>query len=867
MAVDLSHPWFLLAAIPAAALLLLFRGKERYPAGSRKWILACRSLVMGLLILSLTQPQLVLRVKGRSLVYLLDRSQSVTEDYGLWIEESLKTMEPEDRVAMVGFGRDTALLKPYYMERLPSLTAAVDGDFSNLAAALAAGYSLLPGSGGRLVLFSDGLENIGDALQYGEMLALAGVAVDVVALPGPSSADVAVRDVILPKNTWPGQEIVVEVVVEASIATAAQLKLYWEGDLVWQQKLDISRGSQSYSLPLQVTGSGLQRLRATIETDGDSQSRNNAIDGLTFVQAPPRVLIVEGMAGKGMILKNTLASQGLVVDLVNGVAADLSPSSLAPYRGIILVDVPAYRLREEELNSLETFVRVMGGGLLAVGGKSSFGPGLYEGTPLEALLPVKMTVEGREEVPGMDLVLIVDRSSSMTGENLNMAKNAAIRSLSVLKDSDRVGVVTFDTVGRVEIPLTSLQDGDRIEEVIRDIGPGGGTAIYTGLKKGLGLLAGEGDRVKHIILLSDGQDGSEYNYQSLLAQAVEKGVTISTIALGEGADYRLMADLAELGKGRSYRVSTGRDLPEVFLQETVLAGGDWLVEESFVPSLVHPDTLSLAANTPTFHGYVAATAKPLAEVMLLTHRDHPLLSRWQYGLGRAVAFTSDTFGLWSADFLTHAGFASLWLDMLNWAAPTVPAGDLALESRIEGAGVEITALLSAPLEEGEQLLATLVDGEGKTRELQLLPLGSGRYGGTIEHLSQGVYLLSATRSGGGEVSYATGGFAIPYPAEYRVANYSGKDLLLALAKKTGGRVLSKPGEVFALAAAASRSQVDITWWLVLLALMFWPIDIVLRRLGGPRLPARKTKEAVQEPAPEDKDETLERLLAAKDRRR
>ena len=867
MAVNFSHPWFLLVVIPVVALFFAFSGKGRYPEGGRKWILACRSLVMGLLILSLAQPHLLLKVKGRSIVYLLDRSQSVEEDYGQWVEESLKTKESEDRVAIVGFGRDTAILKPYYMEQLPSLTAAVDGDFSNIAAALEAGYSLLPGSGGRLVLFSDGLENIDDALRYGEILALAGVAVDVVPLSAAGVADVAVRDIILPKNTWPGQEIVVEVIVDANIAASAQLKLFWEGNLIWQEDLDISRGSQSFSLPIKVTGSGLQRLRGTIEAGGDSQSRNNSIDGLTFVQTPPRILIVEGMGGKGRLLKDTLEDQGLIVDLVAGDVADLSPATLVAYRGIVLVDLPAYQLREEELNSLEAFVRVLGGGLLAVGGKSSFGPGLYEGTPLEALLPVKMSVEGQEEVPGMELVLVIDRSSSMTGENLNMAKNAAIRALSVLKDRDQVGVVTFDTTGRTEIPLTPYEDKGQIEEVIGSIGPGGGTAIYTGLKQGLELLEGRGERVKHIILLSDGQDGSEYDYKSLLARAGKEGITISTIALGEGSDYKLMADIAELGNGRNYRVTRGRDLPEVFLQETILAGGEWLVEESFVPGLTHPDSFPLAVNTPEFHGYVASTAKPLAEVMLTTHRDHPLLSRWQYGLGRAVAFTSDTFGLWSEDFLVHAGFASLWLDLLNWAAPVVPVGDLALESRLEGAGVEIVALLSTPLEEGEQLLATLVDKEGKTRELQLLPLGGGRYGDSIEHLGQGVYLLSATRSGGQGVSYATGGFAIPYPAEYKIANYSGDELLTALAKNTGGRVLSKPEDVFALEVPSSRLQVDITWWLVLVALVFWPIDIALRRLGGPRRPSKKEKAVTPEPTEEIKDETMERLLAAKSRRR
>lgn len=869
MAVSFGRPWFLLAAIPAAVLLLTLRGQGRYPAGSRIWIGACRGLVMSLLILALAQPYLVVAVGGRSLVFLLDQSQSVSEDYRPWLEQSMDAMGASDRAAVIGFGRDASLLKPFYMERLPSLTGSVDDEYSNMAAALAAGFSLLPGKGGRLVLLSDGRENIGDALKYGEMLAAAGTPVDVVPLSSSTQADVAIGDITLPKNTWPGQEVVVEVVVESNIDTTARLQLFWEGDLVWRQQVEIARGSQSFSAILPVTGAGPKRLRGVIDAVGDSQGRNNYGYGLTFVQAPPRLLIVEGRADKGLPLAEALIAAGLEVERSQVATADLSPVSLAAFRGVILVDVPAYALTEEETNSLEAFVRVLGGGLLAVGGRNSFGPGLYEGTPLEAMLPVKMALEEKEEAPGMDLVLVIDRSSSMYGENLNMAKNAAIRALSVLKDSDRVGIVTFDTGGKIEAPLTAATNKAEIASIIEGIAVGGGTAIHTGLSQGIELLTSKERKIKHIILLSDGQDGSKYNYEQMLAKVEDLGLTVSTIALGAGADLKLMETIAVAGGGRNYIVKEGRELPAVFLQETVLAGGEWLVEESFTPILVHPDVgLAFGAKAPVFEGYVASTAKTLAEIMLLTHRDHPLLSRWQYGLGRAVAFTSDTFGLWSEDFLLHPGFGSLWLDLVNWAAPAPGTGDMVLESRLDGAGVHIFALPTRPLDEGEQILATIVDDQGITQDFQLLPLGGGRYGATIEHAKQGVYLVSAVRHGDGESSSSQGGFVVPYPAEYRISFFSGETLLTKLAEKTGGRVLKTPEEVFAVAAAVSRRMTDVTWWLALAALILWPIDIALRRFGG--LPRSRTKAVPQasiEPVEERRDEVLERLLAAKKRRR
>ena len=868
MGVSFARPWFLLFLIPGALLLAVYNGKRRFPLGSRPLILGVRALIILLLVLALAQPHLVVKVEGRSIVFLLDQSRSVEGEYSSWIRDSLKTKGERDRAAVLGFGRDTSLLKPFSMDQLPDLAASIDAEFTDLAGALQSAYSLLPNSGGRLVLISDGLENVGDALSLGEMLAAAVVPVDVVAIPAKEGADVAISNISLPKNTWPGQQVVAEVTVEATTATLAELTVFMGGSLAWRQQLEISPGVQSISAPLTVWGQGLQQVRVTIDPVTDSEVRNNSIDGLTFVQTPPRILIVEGVGGKGAALKAVLESAGLETDMLAMSAANLSSVALAGYRGVILVDLPAYKLQKEEISSLEAFVRVLGGGLVAIGGKSSFGPGLYEDTLLEAMLPVKMAVEDKEELPGMDMALIIDRSGSMSGEKLNLAKNAAIQALEVLKKDDRLGVVTFDTEYKVELELTSLEKKIKIADVIASIGSGGGTAIYPALAQGVAMLSG-GERVKHIILLSDGQDGTTYSYDSLLDEARAEGVTISTIALGAGADVKLMESLAAKGNGRSYFVTQGQELPAVFLQETVLAGGEWLVEEDFVPSLLHPDTLSLSRNTPLFHGYVASTAKPVSEVLLATHRDHPLLSRWQYGLGRTVAFTSDTFGMWSKDFIAHPGFASLWLDIINWTVPGEQGADIALESRLDGAGVEISALLDTPLEEGEKLAVTLVDTAGKTQELELLPAGGGRYAAGLEHIAQGVYLISASRLKEGKViSHANGGFAVPYPAEFGIQNYSGTTLLTALAEKTGGRVLTKPAEVFDVEKAVSRRLTDITWWLLLSAIILWPADIALRRLGGlPRPKAKKAARVPKRTQEESKDETMERLLAAKRRRR
>src|SRR5690554_2805990 len=394
MGINFARGWFLLLLIPAILLLLVYNGKKRYLPRSRALTLGIRGLMMLLLILALAQPHLSVSVPGTSIVYLVDQSRSLPEsDHWAWVGESLATLPERDRASVVAFGRDTQLYKPFSMTELPSAEVEIDPQFTDIESAMETGYGLLPASGGKLVLLSDGLGNSGDSLALADILAAAGIAVDVLPLASQQGEDVAIQDISLPKNTWPDQEVVVEVMVESTLATPAQLNLFWGGSMVASTQVELSPGSQAFSLPVTVKGQSLQRVRATIEPAIDAEIRNNSMDGLTFVQAPPRVLVVEGEPGKGGALVLALSDAGIQVETISVEAAQLSPAALASYRAVFLADVPAYQLDETQLATLDSFVRVLGGGLVAVGGRRSFGMGLYQDTVLEEMLPVAMRVD------------------------------------------------------------------------------------------------------------------------------------------------------------------------------------------------------------------------------------------------------------------------------------------------------------------------------------------------------------------------------------------------------------------------------------------------------------------------------------------
>ncbi|MTI95265.1 MAG: VWA domain-containing protein [Firmicutes bacterium] len=871
MAISFASPWFLLLLLPAALLMVMYNGRRRYLRAARPLILFLRAGILFLLILAMAGPHLVRTFPGQSVVFLVDSSRSVeqAEDVTGWINESLGYMGSEDQAAVLAFGRDSQLLKPYGMERLPGLQSSVDNQFTAIEAALRTAYGLIPGdANGRVVLVSDGLENVGDAVRFAQTLG--DLPVDVLPLSPEQGPEVAIRDISLPRNTYLDQQVIVDVELESTVNTSAQLSLFWGPNLVFADDVSVSAGVQRYSIPVTVSGQSMQRVTAAIQPEHDTWLQNNQVDGITFVQAPPRLLIVEGVRDKGFPLHDVFVNNGVDVQRISVDQFHHNLTDLASFQAVYLVDVPAYFLDEARMHALEAFVSELGGGLVAVGGKSSYGLGLYQDTPLETLLPVTMEVEEQEDLPGLDLVLVIDRSGSMSGEKLNMAKNAAVSALDILKPRDRLSVITFDNNYRVEFDLTEVTDKAALTAKIEAIQQGGGTIIHPALEQAEAMLR-DSVRSKHIILLSDGVEGTQYNYEPLLEAMRDNAVSLTTIALGADADEQHMQSLAENADGRYYPVPRPGDLPGVFVQETVLAGGDYLVEEDFQPSVTHPDSRWFLETAPVLHGYVASKAKATAEVLLATHREHPLLARWQYGLGRSIAFTSDSFGLWSQQLLAHPAFADLWLDTLNWVVPARSGGDLALDVRLQDAGAEISAMTNESLGDGESIKVTMIDVENQRQVLELLPVGRGRYSVSVDYVPQGVYLLSGQRLQDDVVqAQAVSGFAVPYPPEFSISQSDGNALLHTLAETTGGRELTAARQVFNADFTPARRATDISNWLLLAAIILWPVDIAARRLGlAVTMPRRKQKRPLAEDTDSGpgQDPAMERLLKAKKRSR
>ncbi|HEY8475552.1 MAG TPA: VWA domain-containing protein, partial [Chloroflexota bacterium] len=628
-----------------------------------------------------------------------------------------------------------------------------------------------------------------------------------------------------------------------TVPTPATLRLYRDEDLLLERQVELRGGSQEVVLPVPVGEPGLHRYRLDVAPGApgvDSTTVNNALGAIQQVVGPPRALIVATDPALAGFLPDALRAAGAEVEVVPpaGVPADLA--GWAQYDVAVLADVPVEALPPGVMETVERFVRDLGRGLVMTGGPSSFGPGGYADTPVERALPVYMDLRGRGRQPRVALVLVVDKSGSMAGTKMELAKEAAARSIRLLRPGDQAAVVAFDSVPQWVAPLTPVSELARLEQAVGSIYAGGGTEIYPALVAGFeGLRQADAD-VKHVILLTDGRSGSSGEYLELLQRMREERVTLSTVAVGTDADTGLLEAMARVGRGRYHFAASPEDIPEIFARETIMATRTILVDLEFFPSVASPGPLLQGLTAvPPLRGYVAVTPKERAEVLLVSPENDPVLAAWQYGAGRAVAWTPDVGGRWSEAWASSPAATILWGNVLSWLLPPRDGGELSV--RVEAENERAFAVIAenrGNWDEVRPTRATLLGPDRQRQEVDLVPAGPGRYRGVVAPPEPGAYVVQVTQVAGDGVELrGEAGWVAPYPAEFRATGVDGA-LLAQVAAAGGGRVLTDPVEGVQPAQRSAVARWPLWPLLLTLAALLWPLEIAARRLALPPLAAR-----------------------------
>lgn len=851
MGIQFDQPLWLIVLLPAAAYLIWsWRRGAASASPLMRPALLIRSLIIVLLVCSIAGLQAFTYVQYLSVVYVIDRSDSMKElpkEYSEWVKRSAGAKAAKDELAVVSAGAGSAVERSMSQEELASLSfhAALNTAYTDLDSALQLASGLTRGKASpRVVLVSDGRENAGEVLKQGRLLGYQGIPVDVLVVPSKEERDVAVEGLKLPSRLYEAEAYSMEIQINSTFAGSGELRLYEDNTEISRQTVSVERGENHFAVQSTALGPGLHRYRAEVYFAEDERSMNNAAYAFSEVGGPPAVLVVEASPGSASNLTAMLSASQIRYEVIAPEQLSVELADYRRYESIILDNVPATRISTYKMEQIETAVRDLGIGLIMTGGDSSFGVGGYFKTPIEKALPVKMELEGERELPSLALMLVIDRSGSMRGAKMELAKQAAMQTVEMLRDQDTVGVITFDSVPWTVVEPTQLFNREDVLQAIGSITWEGGTDIYPAVSEGYNKILNIEAQRKHMILLSDGESSTNNDYGALTTAMGANNITMSTVAVGTDSDTRLLESLAQMAGGRYYFAYDQTTIPAIFSREAVLASRTYVIDEPFIPGIYQPGDWAalLSGGLPQIHAYVAATTKPTAESVLVSPESDPLLARWQYGAGRAATWTSDTAGRWSADWVRWERFPEIFSHVVKWTFPQYQQTPFELTANPEGGKARLSIRSSDASLEGD-VLASVISDDLNSQSITAVQTGPGQYEAAIDGVKPGVYLTKlevrkdseAAGGAAGEVpGIVTTGFVVPYSPEYRIESEDGTAKLKQLAEASGGRMLSleRPEEVFQGELEPERRRESLTRELLIAALLLWVIDIAIRRLAS-----------------------------------
>lgn len=786
--------------------------------------------------MALAIPQVVLPQKETPVVFVMDRSASV-QDSGAqqleWLEKSLQNKNEKDEYSVLSFGEKATIEQMMGKEglRFPKWDEGTGKDHTNIEGAISLASSVFSNnSGGRIVLFTDGNETMGNLTEAAKLLKNRSIELDTVLLDPHQYEDTAVSEVEVPSTLYEGEKAAVSVTIESNTAKTGLLHFYENNNKIISKPIDINEGTNIVPIEFAVEQAGLVTFKAEVELTNDAYAENNKLQVVNMVKTIPQILLVQNSPNEALV--QALEAAGYKVEVRSSIQLPTVLSGYLNYQSIIFNNIAATDITENQMNLVEKSVKDFGIGFLMTGGENSFGLGGYFQTPIEKLLPVDMDIKGKKEMPSLALMIVLDRSGSMDGSKFSLAKEAAARSVELLQESDTLGFIAFDDKPWVIVEPKPLKNKEEVVDKIRSVPVGGGTEIYGSLVEAYDQISDLDVKRKHIILLTDGQSATNNNYEELINNGSKKNVTLSTVALGADADRNLLEELAEFGAGRFYDVQDSTVIPSILSRETVMATRTYIEDTPFYPQIKSGygwDSL-FNQGVPEMNAYIATSAKSESTVPIVSTKEDPILAEWQYGLGKTIAFTSDVNGAWAGDWARWNQWSNFITKMV---ANTLPQYDseaysLTVEKEKDRTYLSVSAdqLSMLPIE------TTITSERGETIEGNTKMIAPGKYEVDIGN-DPGLYFIHVKQTDeDGNISVYQSGFTIPYSDEYLITGINEEKMeeLLAI---TGGIQLQKESQAFRPLKDPAKQKQEITEVLLFISFLLLFIEIAIRRFGLP----------------------------------
>ncbi len=802
-----------------------------------KWAsFGLRVLGLILLALGLAQPFLNRERRDAHLNFLVDVSASVQLDAikSLLddIEKATKQLGANDSFTLYALGDGIrAMSISDFRAMIEKWGKGVSDDafrsHSRIADGMLASRLSFPGGKARrLIVFSDGVET--DASMDAAVKQLTDEAVDVCfnklqALSDPEASVASLE--ASSSNAFENEVVRLTARVKANATMQAKVRLIHKGVAMAEKPVKLEANKElpvTFDAPMSTSGASVWGVE--IVPEKDHFPINNHAETVIKVDGKPRLLIIHDDPKDMRTFAQALRSQQFEVDVRGKRGLPATLDELSSFDGVMLSNMAASDMSMRQMELLRQYVSDLGGGLIMLGSENSFGLGGYYKTPVEEVLPIVSRFEKEKEKPSMALALVIDKSGSMDGVPIALARQAAKMSVELLTGRDQAAVIGFDSEAQVICEMTYASDVGSIQAAIDSLAAGGGTDLYPAMVTAGDMLRNAAAKVKHMIVLTDGQT-PEADHLGLTQRLVDEGVTVSAVALGDGAAAELLQQIAEAGRGRFYQTADPANVPQIFTRETMQASRSAIQEDLFPPvvSLEHPLISGFRQETmPAVLGFVMAQAKPTAQTLLSVQTGDPLLSVGRYGLGTGLAFTSDLTDKWGAEWLSWENCGSFWAQVLRGVMRKLDVSGTEVKSRVENGVWRVSvdrSDSSGSALSGLEWSAAAIDDNGGTQKLTMNETGLGRYEVAIPVAAQGALTLRMHDTTHNKLIVRH--YRSPYPNEYQL----GAEPAPALAQ-SASFASSEPTK----GLAAVTYPVPVQSWMHLAALVALLGSILLRRL-------------------------------------
>lgn len=759
-----------------------------------------------------------------------------------------------------------------------------------------AGALFPPDAARRLLLISDGNETDGDAVEEARRLASAGgsvgtgIPVDVLPISYRVNNEVMVDLVDAPPQASEGSTVIVRVVLSATGATRGTLELLYADQAIdingsspgTGRRVALSPGRNVETIEVKLEkGKPVHRFRPVFTAENMAEDRlaaNNSAEAFTVTPSAGTILIVDGVGAAapdspGRTLSRALEQAGMTVRTARVEELPTDLISFQEFDLVVLQDVAAEEMPTPVQRLLADYVSELGGGMVMVGGPDSFGAGGWKGTPIEPILPVNIDLPEQLLVPSAAVVLVIDNSGSMSSgvagsmkSQQEIANEGAAMAVETLDKTDMLCVIAFNSDFQIVVPMARNKDAKSNAAKVRAIGAGGGTNLYPAMAESMRRLStGEAGSasVRHVIVLSDGRSegpGGGDTFEALATRMRERGITLSTIAVGDGADTQQLAAIAAAGGGAFHQVVNPTMLPRIFVKEIRVVRKPLIREAPFVPVDLGSGSgliSGMSRPMPELKGLVLTQKRKDATVtnVLATPEGEPVLSSWFVGRGRVAAFTSDAHR-WAREWIEWPGYASMWTQIVRQTAR--PTAERSGELTTELVGDDLVVRYDAVDDQGRPIdllnIPGVVYGPGGEKvEMKLSQVGSGVYEGRARATKRGnYYMVLLPQRGDRALPSIVGGASRTIGAEFRVTQ-SNIGLLRQIAEITGGRLLdpAKPDEanMFDRADVRPVRAASPIWAMLLVwAVVVLVLDVGTRRVAWDRLLSKEVARELKEQA-------------------